>query len=52
MKNLNTFQSDVEILRQAEHERGEAMVAFFRWLFAERNHDKPTEVSGDAVAAE
>ena len=36
MNTLITFESDGEILRAAEQERGKAMAAFFRWLFAER----------------
>ena len=52
MSNLNNFQSDVEILRMAEQERGEVMGIFFRWLFAKRDHTTSPENSSDIVAAE
>ena len=52
MNTLITFESDMDILRNAEQERGKAMAAFFRWLFAERKQVKSSEVSGDIVAAE
>ncbi len=51
MNTLITYESDVEILRQAEQERGEAMATFFRWLFTKPAHEK-SEYSQDVVAAE
>lgn len=51
MSNESNFQSNVEILRMAEQHRGEAMAAFFSWLFAKRDHTAP-EQSADVVAAE
>jgi hypothetical protein len=51
MSNQFNYQSDVEILRMAEQERGEAMGVFFHWLFSKRDHTA-SEHSGDAVAAE
>jgi len=52
MSNPNNFQSDVEILRLAEQERGKVMEIFFRWLFAERDHTTSPDHAGDVVAAE
>jgi hypothetical protein len=51
MSNKFNYQSDVEILRMAEQERGEAIAAFFSWLFTKRDHTA-TAHSGDVVAAE
>ena len=51
MNTLITFESDVEILRTAEQERGEAMSAFFRWLFTKPDHTD-SEYARDVVAAE
>jgi hypothetical protein len=51
MSDEFNFQSNVEILRMAEQQRGETMAAFFRWLFAKRDHTA-TEHSADVVAAE
>ena len=51
MSNQFNYQSDVEIRRMAEQERGEAMGVFFRCLFSKRNHTA-SEHSGEAVAAE
>jgi len=43
--------SDHEVLRMAEHERSEAIAAFFRKLFTKRS-EKSTTFTGDVVAAE
>ena len=51
MSDEFNFQSNVEILRMAEQQRGETMAAFFRWLFAKRDHTA-TEHSAGVVAAE
>ena len=51
MNSEFNFQTNAEILRLAEQQRGEVMAVFFRWLFAERKHTTP-EHSVDAVAAE
>jgi hypothetical protein len=51
MNTLITFESDVEILRQAEQERGKAMGAFFRWLFT-KPEQAESKYTQDAVAAE
>ena len=51
MNTLITYESDVEILRAAEQARGEAMGAFFRWLFTKPAHAE-SEYTQDGVAAE
>lgn len=51
MNTLITFESEAEILRLAELERGAAMSAFFRWLFTKPTHTE-SEYAQDAVAAE
>lgn len=43
--------SDQEVLRMAEHERSEAIAAFFSKLFTKRS-EKNTKFTGDIVAAE
>lgn len=51
MKTPYSEYSDMEVLRMAEHERSEAIAAFFRKLFTTRT-EKSTDVTGDVVAAE
>jgi len=51
MNTLITFESDVEILRRAEQERGEAMSAFFRWLITKPEQTE-SKYAQDVVAAE
>ncbi len=51
MNTLITFESDVEILRQAEQARGEAMGTFFRWLFTKPEHAE-SQNTQDVVVAE
>lgn len=46
-----SLKSDLEILRQAEQERGEAIGAFFRWLFT-KPEVKTEDFTGDVAAAE
>lgn len=51
MNTQYTEYSDLEVLRMAERERGEAIAAFFHKLFAKRDK-KSTDYTGDVVAAE
>lgn len=51
MSNLENFQSDVEIMRNAEQARGEVMATFFRWLITKPEQTE-TEYTHDVVAAE
>jgi hypothetical protein len=43
--------SDLDVLRMAERERGEAMAAFFRKIFTKRGA-KDTVYTGHVIAAE
>lgn len=51
MSHEFSFQSNVEILRMAEQQRGEAMASFFRWLVTKPSIDEAAPAA-DVVAAE
>ena len=51
MKTNYRELSELDVLRMAERERGEAIAAFFHKLFAKRDH-KNAGFTGGVVAAE